>query len=150
MVKILSFRVAVSPLVPFAFGDHGLLELCEALLDPFHVVFRPHHFEAIEVGNLAFRGDDVSGEAEVWTKVDIAGGDDPAQVIAVLLLVEEVDDLLGYGPGVLPHHTHAAAVGGHDEHVGFVDQQRLLVAVDRDARVGQPELLYEAVRVVGR
>lgn len=74
-----------------------------------------HQLKAIEIRYAAFLLDDVACPAVGLAKITIARGDDAANELAVMRIVEETDRL----PGDRARRA-AAAIAGDDKNVGFV------------------------------
>src|SRR5690606_898504 len=95
---------------------------------------------------MTLAADDLSGETERIAEIGVSRGDDAADEVAVVLVVEEPDHLLGNGALLLAAPL-PAPIGGSDEHIGLVDDERLLIPAQRDAPGRKPELLDESCGV---
>src|SRR5690625_43152 len=109
------------------------------MLSPYTSLFR----SPVQVGHLELRGDDVAGEAEPLAEVGVPRRDDRPAQGPVVLVVEELDDLLGYRPAAV-----TGPVGGDDEHVLLRRVEEGFGRAQRDALRREPEPLDEPVGVL--
>src|SRR5690606_33359818 len=110
------------------------------------IIRRAEYFQPVQVRHMTLAADDLAGETERVAEVGVPRGDDSADQAAVVLVVEEPDDLLG-NSALLLAAPLTAPIGGGDEHIRLVDDERLVVSVQRDAAGGKAELLDESCGV---
>src|SRR6185312_12308250 len=79
------------------------------------VLGRAEHFEPIQVRHVALAADDLSGEAVRLAEVRVSCGDDSADPLPVVLVVEEPDDLLGDRSPLLAAPLASPVGGGHQD-----------------------------------
>lgn len=77
----------------------------------FDVALRAEQLEAVQLRDLAFRGDDGTGEAVVLAEVRVPRCDDATYECPVSGVVQKLDYLLRYRPSSFP-----SAVRGDNEH----------------------------------
>src|SRR5699024_5385781 len=130
----------------------------QSVMDPRHIARSTEQFEPVHMGDLALAGDDVAGQAVGLPeggvpRTDAAHAGRPAEVALPrpdgapdlrpgAVLVEELQDLRAHGPAAV-----APAIGRDDEDVVLVDDEVLILRVERDPASRPPELLDEAVGI---
>src|SRR5690625_803589 len=116
----------------------------QSVMDPRHIARSTEQFEPVHMGDLALAGDDVAGQAVGLPEVGVPRTDHAPDVLPVAFVVEELDDLLGHGTAAV-----APAIGRDDQDVVLVDDEVLILRVERDPASRPPELLDEAVGIAG-
>lgn len=109
-----------------------------------------HEFEAVHERHMAFAGDDGAGGRVGLAEVRVAGGDHPADPLAVRGVVEEALDLRRHRFARI-----AAAIGGHDDDVRFAHVERCRIGLQRyaehvDAARGEIAMFHEPFGVARR
>ena len=83
------------------------------------------------------------------SEVGVTTGDDRSDEAAVVRIVEEFYDLYGDGFSLFTTDGYSPAVGGAYEDVWLIYDEFGLVGSERDADVGQLELVYKTAGVFG-
>ena len=113
------------------------------------ILISPHQFQTVDIGNIEFSGDHITGDTVVSTEVDVAGGNNSHHTPVVILLHEELPHLRGNRARVLPCHTNTATVGGTDEKIILVHDRHISVLFpDGYPRCRDTQFLHKTVGIV--
>lgn len=99
----------------------GIKKFYEPVADGGDIFVVAHEFKTVEVGDVAFMGDEVPGGAVVGAEVGVAAGDNSANKCPVGGVIKEANDLDGDRARLSPVDTYATTVCGADEDVWFGD-----------------------------
>lgn len=80
----------------------GIKKFYEPVADGGDIFVVAHEFKTVEVGDVAFMGDEVPGGAVVGAEVGVAAGDNSANKCPVGGVIKEANDLDGGQGEVVP------------------------------------------------